>query len=171
MAALRAAGDPRSALLVRSASAPSHVTFAVCSANGRVLAAIDLDTDRGNSRRVMQIKAVGAERLSRALPALPGRPSAVGRRIAAARAEQRLASPRPATAPNLHQARDICPAPLPRGAPNALRCGKTRPYSRTRSSPLTTGSTASQQRVRVADRGHSAEEWPVAQQLRQQRWR
>jgi uncharacterized protein DUF2726 len=33
-----------------------HVTFAVCSANGRVLAAIDLDTDRGNSRRVMQIK-------------------------------------------------------------------------------------------------------------------
>jgi len=33
-----------------------HVTFAVCSANGRMLAAIDLDTDRGNSRRTMQIK-------------------------------------------------------------------------------------------------------------------
>ena len=33
-----------------------HVTFAVCSANGRVLAAIDLDGDRGNSRRVLQIK-------------------------------------------------------------------------------------------------------------------
>jgi hypothetical protein len=33
-----------------------HVTFAVCSANGRVLAAIDLDTDRGGSRRTMQIK-------------------------------------------------------------------------------------------------------------------
>jgi hypothetical protein len=33
-----------------------HVTFAICSANGRVLAAIDLDTDRGNSRRVLQIK-------------------------------------------------------------------------------------------------------------------
>lgn len=33
-----------------------HVTFAVCSANGRVLAALDLDTDRGNSRRVLQIK-------------------------------------------------------------------------------------------------------------------
>jgi hypothetical protein len=32
------------------------VTFAICSANGRVLAAIDLDTDRGNSRRVLQIK-------------------------------------------------------------------------------------------------------------------
>jgi hypothetical protein len=34
----------------------NHVTFAICSANGRVLAAIDLDTDRGNSRRVLQIK-------------------------------------------------------------------------------------------------------------------
>ena len=34
----------------------SHVTFAVCSANGRVLAAIDLDNERGNSRRGMQIK-------------------------------------------------------------------------------------------------------------------
>lgn len=33
-----------------------HVTFAVCSANGRVLAAIDLDTDRGQSRRSVQIK-------------------------------------------------------------------------------------------------------------------
>jgi hypothetical protein len=33
-----------------------HVTFAICSANGRVLAAIDLDTDRSNSRRSQQIK-------------------------------------------------------------------------------------------------------------------
>lgn len=33
-----------------------HVTFAVCSLNGRVLAAIDLDTERGHSRRVTQIK-------------------------------------------------------------------------------------------------------------------
>ncbi len=33
-----------------------NVTFAICSANGRVLAAIDLDTDRGPSRRTMQIK-------------------------------------------------------------------------------------------------------------------
>ena len=32
------------------------MTFAVCSANGRVLAAIDLDTDRGHSNRVQQIK-------------------------------------------------------------------------------------------------------------------
>lgn len=33
-----------------------HVTFAVCSANGRVLAAIDLDVDRGPPRRSQQIK-------------------------------------------------------------------------------------------------------------------
>jgi hypothetical protein len=33
-----------------------HVTFAICSGNGRVLAAIDLENDRGNSRRVQQIK-------------------------------------------------------------------------------------------------------------------
>jgi len=34
----------------------SHVAFAVCSANGRVLAAIDLDTDRDAARRPAQIK-------------------------------------------------------------------------------------------------------------------
>ncbi len=33
-----------------------NVTFAICSPNGRVLAAVDLDSDRGNSRRVLQIK-------------------------------------------------------------------------------------------------------------------
>jgi Protein of unknown function (DUF2726) len=33
-----------------------HVSFAVCSANGRVLAAIDLEGDRASSRRVQQIK-------------------------------------------------------------------------------------------------------------------
>ncbi len=33
-----------------------HVAFAVCSANGRVLAAIDLDSDRVGSRRIQQIK-------------------------------------------------------------------------------------------------------------------
>lgn len=33
-----------------------HVAFAVCSANGRVLAAIDLETDHGGSKRAVQIK-------------------------------------------------------------------------------------------------------------------
>jgi hypothetical protein len=65
-----------------------HVTFAICSANGRVLAAIDLDTDRGNSRRITQIKqsVLGACRVPRALPALPGGQPAVDRRTAVARA-------------------------------------------------------------------------------------
>ncbi len=34
----------------------AHVSFAICSANGRVLAAIDLDTERNHSRRSTQIK-------------------------------------------------------------------------------------------------------------------
>ena len=34
----------------------NHVTFAVCSANGRVLAAIDLDVERGHSNRMQKIK-------------------------------------------------------------------------------------------------------------------
>ncbi len=34
----------------------THVTFAICSANGRVLAAIDLDNERSGSRRALQIK-------------------------------------------------------------------------------------------------------------------
>jgi hypothetical protein len=34
----------------------SHVSFAICSANGRVLAAIDLDNERSTSRRSVQIK-------------------------------------------------------------------------------------------------------------------
>jgi hypothetical protein len=34
----------------------THVTFAVCSANGRVLAAVDLDVERGHSHRAQQIK-------------------------------------------------------------------------------------------------------------------
>ncbi|MBS0307195.1 MAG: DUF2726 domain-containing protein [Proteobacteria bacterium] len=33
-----------------------HVTFAICSANGRVLAAVDLDTERSGTRRTLQIK-------------------------------------------------------------------------------------------------------------------
>jgi hypothetical protein len=42
----------------------NHATFAICSTNGRVLAAIDLETDRGNSRRVLQIKqSAGSHRV------------------------------------------------------------------------------------------------------------
>lgn len=34
----------------------TNVTFAICSANGRVLAAVDLDNERAPSRRALQIK-------------------------------------------------------------------------------------------------------------------
>jgi hypothetical protein len=34
----------------------THVSFAICSANGRVLAAVDLDSERNSSRRTTQIK-------------------------------------------------------------------------------------------------------------------
>ncbi len=33
-----------------------HVTFAICSPNGRVLAAVDIDSERGGSSRSLQIK-------------------------------------------------------------------------------------------------------------------
>ena len=55
-----------------------NVTFAVCSANGRVLAAIDLDTDRSNSRRALQIKqsVLGACRVRYLRCAIDNLPSA-----------------------------------------------------------------------------------------------
>jgi hypothetical protein len=33
-----------------------NITFAICSANGRVLAALDLDTDRGDAPRALRVK-------------------------------------------------------------------------------------------------------------------
>jgi Protein of unknown function (DUF2726) len=51
-----------------------HVSFAACSANGRVLAAIDLESDRGTSRRSLQIKqSVLAACKVRYLRCTPGR--------------------------------------------------------------------------------------------------
>lgn len=89
----------------------SHVTFAVCSANGRVLAAIDLDTERGNSRRVMQIKqsVLSACRVRYLRCPVDQLPSVAELQLlvpssgAPSRAPQ-PASPAPA-ASNLHQAR------------------------------------------------------------------
>ncbi len=56
----------------------THVTFAVCSANGRVLAAVDLDRDRANSRRILQIKqsVLGACRIRYLRWAVDSPPSA-----------------------------------------------------------------------------------------------
>ncbi len=88
-----------------------HVTFAVCSANGRVLAAIDLDTDRGNSRRVMQIKQAVLTacrvRYMRCpvdhLPSIPELQLLVPHSVASSR------GPQPA-APAAHPRREVTPA-------------------------------------------------------------
>jgi len=83
-----------------------HITFAICSANGRVLAAIDLDTDRATSRRALQIKqaVLGACRIRYLrcpvdhLPSIPELQLLVPQSSAAARTP-----PGPA---HVHQARD-----------------------------------------------------------------
>jgi hypothetical protein len=49
-------GDPSETRFWFELLGATHVTFAVCSANGRVLAAVDLDTERGVSRRAQLIK-------------------------------------------------------------------------------------------------------------------
>ncbi len=90
----------------------SHVSFAICSANGRVLAAIDLDTDRGSSRRVMQIKqsvlAACRVRYLRCpvdhLPSVAEVQLLVPQSGAAPRGPQ--PAPAPAPARTLHTARD-----------------------------------------------------------------
>ena len=88
----------------------SHVAFAICSANGRVLAAIDLDTDRATSRRLMQIKqsVLGACRVRYLHCSVDNLPSVAELQLlvpsvgAASRAPQPVSPP----AVNLHQARD-----------------------------------------------------------------
>jgi hypothetical protein len=87
----------------------SHVTFAVCSANGRVLAAIDLDTDRGNSRRVMQIKqsVLSACRVRYLRCPVDQLPSVAELQLLVPSASAQARGPQPAPPPpNLHQARD-----------------------------------------------------------------
>lgn len=88
----------------------SHVTFAVCSANGRVLAAIDLDTDRGNSRRVMQIKqsVLSACRVRYLRCPVDQLPSVAELQLLVPSAGSPARGPQPAPAPttNLHNARD-----------------------------------------------------------------
>ena len=88
----------------------SHVTFAVCSANGRVLAAIDLDTDRGNSRRLMQIKqsVLSACRVRYLRCPVDQLPSVAELQLLVPSSGTPARGPQPAPAPpaNIHQARD-----------------------------------------------------------------
>ena len=109
--------------------APIHVTFAVCSANGRVLAAIDLDTERGNSRRTMQIKqsVLGACRVRYLRCPVDNLPSVA--ELATARAAERARVARPDAGPGAAAAPGARRAGQPAtraAAPSALRCGRTR---------------------------------------------
>ena len=87
-----------------------HVTFAICSANGRLLAAIDLDNDRGNSRRVLQIKqsVLGACRVRYLRCPVDSLPSAAELQLLVPSAGASARGPQPATAPSrdLGDARD-----------------------------------------------------------------
>jgi hypothetical protein len=90
----------------------TNVTFAICSANGRVLAAVDLDMERGPSRRALQIKqsVLGACRVRYLrcpvdhLPSVPELQLLVPQSSAAARG--------PMPAPTAAPARDAAPGGL-----------------------------------------------------------
>jgi hypothetical protein len=89
----------------------TNVTFAVCSANGRVLAAIDLDTDRGNSRRILQIKqsVLGACRIRYLRCPVDNLPTAAELQLLVPSSTAATArGPHPGGAPSrgLHEARD-----------------------------------------------------------------
>ena len=87
-----------------------NVTFAVCSANGRVLAAIDLDIDRGNSRRVLQIKqsVLGACRVRYLRCPVDNLPSPAELQLLVPSATAASRGPQPVSGPpsDLDEARD-----------------------------------------------------------------
>jgi len=86
----------------------NHVAFAVCSANGRVLAAVDLDTDRGNSQRVIQIKqaVLAACRVRYMRCTLGQLPTIAELQLLVPQNGLTPRAPQPAPAHDLHQARD-----------------------------------------------------------------
>ena len=84
-----------------------NVTFAICSANGRVLAAIDLDADRaGSSRRAVQIKqaVLGACRVRYLRCPADHLPSIPELQLLVPQASSQTRGPH--AAPTMHQARD-----------------------------------------------------------------
>src|SRR5450755_3381559 len=85
-----------------------NVTFAVCSANGRVLAAIDLDTDRGNSRRILQIKqsVLGACRVRYLRCPVDNLPSAAELQLLVPSGNAASRGPQPMPSSGLDEARD-----------------------------------------------------------------
>ena len=89
-----------------------HVTFAICSANGRVLAAIDLDTDRGNSRRVLQIKqsVLGACRVRYLRCPVDNLPSIAELQLLVPQGASASRGPQPAPSRPSVRADDLAPA-------------------------------------------------------------
>ncbi len=88
-----------------------HVTFAICSANGRVLAALDLDTDRNNSRRILQIKqsVLGACRVRYLRCPVDNLPTVAELQLLVPSSAGPARGPQPPAAPphDIHAARDI----------------------------------------------------------------
>lgn len=84
----------------------THVSFAICSANGRVLAAIDLDTEQGNSRRVLQIKqsVLAACRVRYLRCPVDHLPSVAELQLLVPQSQGAARGPQ--AAPSVHQARD-----------------------------------------------------------------
>jgi len=104
--------DPQEARYWYELLGSIHVTFAVCSANGRVLAAIDLDTDRGNSRRILQIKqsALAACRVRYLRCPVDHLPSVAELQLLVP-SSSATRGPQPAPAPQIHRAREtVSPA-------------------------------------------------------------
>jgi hypothetical protein len=85
-----------------------NVTFAVCSANGRVLAAIDLDIDRGNSRRILQIKqsVLGACRVRYLRCPVDNPPSVAELQLLVPTGGAAARMPQPPSPSGLNEARD-----------------------------------------------------------------
>ncbi len=79
-----------------------HVTFAICSPNGRVLAAVDLDSERGISGRSLQIKqsVLGACRVRYLRCAIDNLPSAAELQLLVPFSNSSSRGPQPAPAPH-----------------------------------------------------------------------
>lgn len=79
-----------------------HVTFAICSPNGRVLAAVDLDSERGISGRGLQIKqsVLGACRVRYLRCPVDNLPSAAELQLLVPFSNSSSRGPQPAPAPH-----------------------------------------------------------------------
>jgi hypothetical protein len=79
-----------------------HVTFAICSPNGRVLAAVDLDSERGISGRGLQIKqsVLGACRVRYLRCSIDNLPSAAELQLLVPFSNSNSRGPQPAPSPN-----------------------------------------------------------------------